>query len=74
MRPRRESPRRTSRVGPSWVGDEVTRFPFHKWYWLRIVFRADASRQWTSLAIALVCDTAQMERLRQARRFADAGR
>jgi hypothetical protein len=56
------------------VGDEVTRFRFHKWYWLRIVFRADASRQWTSLAIALVCDTAQMERLRQARRFTDAGR
>ena len=52
-------------------------FLFHKWYWLRIVFRADASRQWTSLAIALVCDTAQMEqmeRLRQARRFTDAGR
>jgi hypothetical protein len=50
------------------------RFPFHKWYWLTIVFRADTSRQWTSLAIALVCGAAQMERLPQARRFTDTGR
>jgi len=43
-------------------------------YQLRIVFRVDPSRPWTALAMALVRDTAQMERLRQVREFADAGR
>ena len=41
--------------------------PIHKWYPLRIAFPAAPSHQWRSLAMTLVCDTAQLERLRQVR-------
>src|SRR5215471_5488431 len=60
--------------GPSGVGGEVIRIPFHAWYCLTIVRRAGASRQWASLATTLVCDSAQTGEVTsgQARRFARA--
>ncbi|MBV8402045.1 MAG: hypothetical protein JOZ17_25480 [Acetobacteraceae bacterium] len=47
-------------------------FPFPRWYCLTIVLVRARHARGHPWPFTLVCDTAQMERLRQASRFADA--